>query len=177
MRGTTKTQDSLFSYISIDERIPDSHPLREIKRIADDALKTLSPELDKLYARSGRPSIPPESLIKSLLLQILYGIRSEIQLMEQMNYNLLYRWFVDLAVDDPVWTPETFSMNRDRLFTNDIAKEFFSAIVGQARKKGLVSKEHFSVDGTLLRAWASHKSFRPKGEDGKNDSDPDNFHG
>src|SRR5690606_29546048 len=114
---------------------------------------------------------------ESLALVIENGSSSDSHVLVQMIYRLFYRLFVDLAVDDPVWTPETFSMNRDRLFTNDIAKEFFSAIVGQARKKGLVSKEHFSVDGTLLRAWASHKSFRPKGEDGKNDSDPDNFHG
>jgi transposase len=177
MRGTTIPQNDLFSYVNLEDRIPASHPLREIKRMADEALRTLSPEFDKLYARSGRPSIPPESLIKAILLQILFGVRSEIQLMEQMNYNLLFRWFVDLGVDAPVWTPETFSMNRERLFTTEIASEFFSCIVAQARKKGLVSKEHFSVDGTLLRAWASHKSFRAKGKRDIDKDDPDNFHG
>jgi transposase len=177
MRGTTIPQGVLFSYVQLEDRIPATHPLREIKRMADAALQEMSPELDKLYSRTGRPSIPPESLIKAVLLQILFGIRSEIQLMEQMEYNLLYRWFVDLGVDDPTWTPEVFSMNRDRLFSTKIAAAFFSSIVEQARKRHLVSSEHFSVDGTLLKAWASQKSFQPKEERKRKEGDPQDFHG
>jgi len=177
MRGHIKPQDVLFSYVNLEDRIPARHPLREIKKMADQALKELSPTFDRLYSTTGRPSIPPESSIKAILLQILYGIRSEIQLMEQMDFNLLYRWFVDLGVDERVWTPEVFSMNRDRLFNSKVAAEFFEKIVEEARKRDLVSQDHFSVDGTLLKAWASKKSFRPKGEEPDDTKDPEDFHG
>lgn len=175
MRGIEQDQGSLFSYVQLDDRIPVNHPLRKIREIADKALKSMDSKLSERYSDTGRPSIPPEKIIKASLLQALYGIRSEIQLMEQMDYNLLFRWFVGLGIDGKVWTPESFSTNRTRLFDSGLTGDFFEAILAQAKKRDLVSKEHFSVDGTLIKAWASQKSVRPKGED-KDDGpkDPDN---
>ena len=152
----------MFSYVSLEDRIPRDHPLRPMRAMVDEALKALNPRFEALYAKRGRPSIPPERLLRALLLQILFSVRSERQLMEQLDYNLLFRWFVGLGLDDPVWVPTTFTKNRDRLLEGDVARAFFEAVLAQARSKGLLSAEHFSVDGTLIEAWASHKSFRPK---------------
>src|SRR5204863_9702521 len=160
MRGDDQQQDGMFSYISPNKRVPQEHPLRRIRSIVDRVLDQLSPRFNKLYARAGRPSIAPEKLLRALLLQLLYSVRSERLLMEQLDYNLLFRWFVGLDIDDAVWDATTFSKNRDRLLEGDIAQEFFAAIGEQARGKGLLSDEHFTVDGTLLEAWASHKSFQ-----------------
>jgi transposase len=162
MRGPDEQTAHLFSYISPEQRVPSGHPLRAIRRMTDDALETLSPTFERLYAKMGRPSVAPEKLLRALLLQALYSIRSERLLVEELQYNLLFRWFVGLNMDDAVWTPTTFSKNRDRLLEGDIAAAFFDAVAAQARGAGLLSDEHFTVDGTLLDAWASHKSFRPK---------------
>src|SRR5512132_1474684 len=167
MRGTFVDQGGLFSYIAPEARVPANHPLRKIRDLVRDVLSDLSRSLGRLYASEGRPSIPPEQLLSALLLQVFYGIRSERQLMEQLDYNLLFRWFVGLGVDDPVWDPTTFTKNRERLQESAIADRFFEEILGQAKAAGLVSKEHFTVDGTFLEAWASHKSFRKK--DGSGD--------
>jgi transposase len=177
MRGLQNIQPVLFSYVDTEDRIPADHPIRGIKKIADKALKELNRTFNTLYSAIGRPSIPPEYLIKASLLQILYGIRSEIQLMEQMNYNLLYRWFVGIGLDEKAWTPEVFSMNRDRLFNTDVTEEFFDAILAEADKRGLLSDDHFSADGTLLKAWASQKSFRPKDEEPNNAGNGEDFRG
>jgi transposase len=177
MRGYQNPQPSFFSYVDIEDRIPADHPLREIKKITDKALKQLHRTFNKLYSSTGRPSIPPEHLIKASLIQILFGIRSEIQLMQQTNYNLLFRWFIGLGLDDEVWTPESFSTNRDRLFNTDTTKEFFHAVLKDAEERKLTSKEHFSVDGTLLKAWASQKSFRPKDEESNSDTSGQDFRG
>ena len=163
MRGAESHQSPLFSYVSLEERIPKDHPLRVIKALVDAILRDLSPQFDALYAAKGRPSIPPEMLLRALLLQILYSVRSERLLMEQLDYNLLFRWFVGLNLDAEVWVPTTFTKNHDRLLEGEIAHAFFAAVVEQARKRRLLSDEHFTVDGTLLEAWASQKSFRPKG--------------
>jgi transposase len=160
MRGPDERQAILFSYRSIEDRIPTEHPLRAMRQLVDPLLVSLSPRFQALYATGGRPSIPPEQLLRALLLQALYTIRSERQLMEQLDYNLLYRWFVGLSPDDAVWVPTTFSKNRDRLLAGDIAEAFFTAVLGVAADHQLLSAEHFTVDGTLLEAWASHKSFR-----------------
>jgi transposase len=162
MRGFDQRRDSLFSYVRPDSRIPKDHPLRVIRALADQALNALNEQFAALYAETGRPSIPPEQLLRALLLQAFYSIRSERQLMEQLNYNLLFRWFVGLSVDDPVWVPTVFSKNRDRLLEGDIAAAFMSAVLNLPQVQGLVSDEHFSVDGTLIKAWASMKSFRRK---------------
>lgn len=162
MRGKDARHDGLFSYVRPDSRIPQDHPLRAIRRIADAALISLSPEFDALYAREGRPSIPPEKLLRALLLQAFYTVRSERQLMEQLDYNLLFRWFVGLSVDDPVWDPTVFSKNRDRLLAGEVAAGFLTAVLNLPDVEKLLSKEHFSVDGTLIQAWASMKSFRRK---------------
>jgi transposase len=182
MRGADSTQEGMFSYVSHESRIPPRHPLRPIRAMVAEALVQLDRKLEKLYASSGRPSIAPERLIRALLLQVLYTIRSERLLVEQLEYNLLFRWFVGLSVDEPVWDHSTFSKNRDRLLEADIARELFKAIVEQAQVAGLLSDEHFSVDGTMIEAWASQKSFRPK--DGSDDPPPDagrnlerDFHG
>jgi transposase len=167
MRGADSKQEGMFSYVSSESRIPPHHPLRPIRAMVAEALVHLDRKLEKLYASSGRPSIAPERLIRALLLQVLYTIRSERLLVEQLEYNLLFRWFVGLSVDEPVWDHSTFSKNRDRLLEADIARELFKAIVGQAQVAGLLSDEHFSVDGTMIEAWASQKSFRPK--DGSDD--------
>jgi transposase len=162
MRGTDETTGSLFSYVDLEERIPARHPLRKVREIVNDALASMDAEFDRLYAKEGRPSIAPERLLRASLVQMLFSVRSERQLMEQMQYNLLFRWFVGLGVDDPVWVPTVFSKNRDRLLTTDIARKFLAAILAHAQVAPLLSDEHFSVDGTLIKAWASMKSFQPK---------------
>ena len=159
MRGADERQAILFSYRSIEDRIPADHPLRAMRRLVDPILVELSPRFQRLYAPLGRPSIPPEQLLRALLLQVL-SIRRERQLMEQLDYNLLYRWFVGLTPDDPVWVPTVFSKNRERLLEGAIADAFFQAVVHLAQARALVSDDHFTVDGTLLEAWASQKSFR-----------------
>jgi transposase len=161
MRGIDEQPGSMFSYVSLEARVPADHPLRAIRRVTDRALARLSPRFSTLYINFGRPSIPPEQLLRALLLQVLYTVRSERQLMEQLDYNLLFRWFVGLGIDDPVWSPTTFTKNRDRLLDGDIATAFFEAVRLHADSARLLSDEHFTVDGTLLEAWASHKSFRP----------------
>jgi transposase len=165
MRGEDTRNHTLFSYVRTDDRIPATHPLRLIRQIADAALAALSGQFDAVYASEGRPSIPPERLLRALLIQAFYSVRSERQLMEQLNYNLLFRWFVGLSVDDPVWDPSTFSKNRERVLNEEFAACFLDAVLNADQVKGLVSSEHFSVDGTLVQAWASMKSFRRK--DGK----------
>ena len=162
MRGGDIRRDGLFSYVQPESRIPENHPLRVIRRVADEALSALDAQFAVLYSQNGRPSIPPEQLLRALLLQAFYSIRSERQLMEQLDYNLLFRWFVGLSVDDPVWVPTVFSKNRDRLLEGDIAAAFMDAVLNLPRVKALLSDEHFSVDGTLIKAWASMKSFRRK---------------
>ena len=171
MRGTDEVTGSLFSYVDLEERIPAGHPLRKVRRIVNDALTSLDAEFDRLYSAEGRPSIAPERLLRASLLQILFSVRSERQLMEQMQYNLLFRWFVGLGIDDPVWVPTVFSKNRDRLLTTDIARKFLAAILAHCEVAPLLSDEHFSVDGTLVKAWASMKSFQPKAEDTPPDND------
>jgi transposase len=183
MRGESAETDAMFSYISPAERVPQNHPLRPVRAMADEALKALSPQFEKLYARVGRPSVPPERLLRALLLQVLYSVRSERMLMEQLDYNLLFRWFVGLGMDDAVWVPTVFSKNRDRLLKGDVARQFFEQVLAQAREKGLTSDEHFTVDGTLVEAWAGQKSFRAKDGSGGTPDDDDpgnptvNFHG
>ena len=165
MRGSDERSDFLFSYVSPEQRVPVDHPMRPIRGIVDAALGRLSPRFDAIYTDFGRPSIPPEQLLRALLLQVLYTVRSERLLIEQLEYNLLFRWFVGLGMDEPIWDHSTFSKNRDRLLRGDIADAFFAEVLGEARTAGLLSDEHFTVDGTLLEAWASQKSFRPKDED------------
>ena len=160
MRGTDHQDERLFSYVRPDSRVPADHPLRAIRKITDAALARLSDRFDAIYADTGRPSIPPEKLLRALLLQAFYSVRSERQLMEQMNYNLLFRWFVGLSVDEPVWVPTVFSHNRDRLLRGDIAAEFMAAVLSLPDVEVLLSTEHFSADGTQIKAWASMKSFR-----------------
>jgi len=162
MRGSDVRTDSLFSYVSCEARVPAGHPLRPIRAIVDEVLEVLSADFEGMYAKTGRPSIPPEKLLRALLLQAFYSIRSERQLMEQIGYNLLFRWFVGLSMDAAVWDVTVFTKNRDRLLEGDVAAKFLAAVVGQARARNLLSDEHFSVDGTLIDAWASMKSFRPK---------------
>ncbi len=177
MRGPEQAQTALFSYLSVEDRIPHDHPLRALRKLVDPILTALSPRFAALYSELGRPSIPPEYLLRALLLQILYTIRSERQLMEQLDYNLLYRWFVGLKPDDPVWVPTVFSKNRDRLLAGDIAAAFLSEVLRLADAHALLSHEHFTVDGTLLEAWASQKSFQPKTPAGPrppSDDDPGN---
>ncbi len=165
MRGADEQPGSMFSYVSLEARVPQDHPLRAIRQITDRALERLSPRFGALYINFGRPSIAPERLLRALLLQALYTIRSERQLMEQLDYNLLFRWFVGLGMDDAVWSPTTFSKNRDRLLDGDIAAAFFDAVLIHADTARLLSDEHFTVDGTLLESWASQKSFRPRDEE------------
>ena len=182
MRGADVFQESLFTTVQLESFVPADHPLRSIKALLDEAMKNLNWLFSSLYCDTGRESIPPERLIRAQLLQVLYSIRSERQLVEQINYNLLYRWFVGLTIDETVWNHSTFSINRDRLLENDVVTELFEEIVSLARKRKLLSDEHFSVDGTLIQAWASQKSYRRKDDD----SDPPagggrnseaNFHG
>src|SRR5215203_5120498 len=165
MRGADEQPGSMFSYVSLEARVPVDHPLRAIRRITDRALEQLSSRFGTLYVTFGRPSIPPEQLLRALLLQAVYTIRSERQLMEQIDYNLLFRWFVGLGMDDAVWSPTTFSKNRDRLLAGDVAAAFFDAVLIHAETARLLSDEHFTVDGTLLEAWASQKRFRPRDQD------------
>jgi transposase len=162
MRGSDLRSGALFSYVDLDERVPAKHPLRKIRQIVNDVLQGLDGEFAKLYAVDGRPSIPPERLLRASLLQAFYTIRSERQLMEQLDYNLLYRWFVGLGIDDPVWVPTVFSKNRDRLLEADVAKQFLKQLLAHREVSPLLSDEHFCVDGTQLHAWASMKSFVPK---------------
>jgi transposase len=162
MRGADEQPGSMFSYISPEQRVPLDHPLRDVRRITDRALERLSPRFGTIYVKFGRPSVPPEKLLRALVLQALYSIRSERQLMEQLDYNILFRWFVGLGMDDAVWSPTTFTKNRDRLLKGDIAQAFFEAVLIHADSARLLSDEHFTVDGTLLEAWASHKSFQRK---------------
>jgi transposase len=164
MRGTDETSGSLFSYVDLEDRIPAKHPLRKIRQVVSDALASLDSEFDGLYAAEGRPSVAPERLIRASLIQILFSVRSERQLMEQLQYNLLFRWFVGLGVDDPVWVATVFTKNRDRLLTTDISRKLMAAILAHREVSPLLSDEHFSVDGTLIKAWASMKSFQPKAE-------------
>ena len=165
MRGPQTLQGGIFSYVSLESRIPEDHPLRAIRRLVDAALEQLSRRFDGIYAKGvGRPSVPPEQLLRALLLQVLYTIRSERQLIEQIDYNLLYRWFVGLELDDEVFSATVFTKNRERLLKGEIAQHFFEAVLAQAESEGLVSSEHFTVDGTLIEAWASQKSFVRKDE-------------
>src|SRR5258707_9715289 len=172
MRGSDDRSEGLFSYVSCEARVQAELPLRPIRAIVDEALEVLSPEFERLYATVGRPSIPPEKLLRALLLQALYSIRSERLLMEQLQYNLLFRWFVGLSMDAPIWVPTVFSKNRDRLLDGDIAQAFFLEVRAEAQAAGLLSDEHFTVDGTLLEAWASQKSFRPKDRPDPPSDDP-----
>jgi transposase len=162
MRGDDTQQGSMWSYPSPERRVPQDHPLRPIRVMVDAALKELSPRFALLYSHTGRPSIPPEQLLRALLLQVLFTVRSERQLMEQLDYNLLFRWFVGLGMDDPVWDPTVFTKNRDRLLAGDVAQAFFDQVLAQAKAQDLLSPEHFTVDGTLLEAWAGQKSFQAK---------------
>jgi transposase len=175
MRGRFFDQGGMFSYIRPEQRIPADHPLRKVRELVREVLGELNQTFGKLYSREGRPSIPPEQLLSALLLQVFYSIRSERQLMEQLNYNLLFRWFVGLSPDDPIWDPTVFTKNRERLQQGDVFQEFMAKLLEHEKVKPLLSDEHFSVDGTLIEAWASHKSFKPKqapkGDDGSN------FHG
>ena len=182
MRGQHDPQHFLFTYVSPESRVPAGHPLRTIKAYADAALKELSATFDEMYSRTGRPSIPPERLLKSQLLIALYSVRSDRLFCETLDYNMLYRWFLDMSLEDPSFDASTFSKNRDRLLEHGVALKFFDAVVRRARREGLLSDDHFTVDGTLIEAWASLKSFRPK--DGSGDAPPDdpgnptvNFHG
>src|SRR5271165_4202945 len=159
MRGDEKQQDAMFSYINLEQRVPAAHPLRAIRQMVDQALGDLSQHFDTLYARGGRPSIPPEQLLRALLLQVLYGLRSERQLMEQVAYNLLYRWFVGLAMDEAAWDATVYSKNRDRLLQGEVSQRLLLAVVEQARAQSLLREEHFTVDGTLLEAWAKLLRF------------------
>ena len=162
MRGSDQQNGSLFSYVNLEERVPARHPLRKIKAVVDPALASLDADFNQLYAGDGRPSIAPERLLRAALIQILFSIRSERQLMEQLEYNLLFRWFVGLGIDEHVWVPTVFSKNRDRLLTTNIARKLMAAILADEKVAPLLSDDHFSVDGTLVEAWASFKSFKPK---------------
>src|SRR5215211_3616662 len=182
MRGPDEQTSDMFSYLSPEQRVRPDHPLRAIRRMTDQVLASLSPRFSKMYSDIGRPSIPPEQLLRALLLQSLYTVRSERLLMEEIDYSVLFRWFVGLGMDDAIWSPTTFSKNRDRLLQSDIAAAFFDAVVAQARTADLLSDEHFTVDGTLLEAWAGLKSFKSK-EEGPTPPPDDpgnptvNFHG
>lgn len=181
MRGEEPRQPALFSYISLEDRVPKSHPLRKLRALVDGILASMSPEFDAIYSNNGRPSIAPERLLRALLLQVLYSVRSERMLVEQMEYNLLFRWFVGLGIDERVFDPTVFSHNRERLLNERLSREFFGKVKALAQWRRLMSDEHFTVDGSLIEAWASIKSFRPKNEDndggdgGRNPSS--DFHG
>ena len=182
MRGADHQQSGMFSYISAERRVPEDHPLRAIRAMVDAALRNMGPQFDAMYAKVGRPSIAPEKLLRALLLQVLYTVRSERMLMEQLNYNLLFRWFVGMNIDDPVWDVTVFTKNRERLLAAGVANTLFAEVLAQARSRALLSSEHFTVDGTLIEAWASHKSFKRKdGSDQQPPDDPGNptvdFHG
>src|SRR5438445_2070394 len=182
MRGNGQQQLDVFTYIRPEKRVPQDHPVRSMRVLADEAVQQLQPRFNNLYDKIGRPSIAPEKLLRALLLQALYSVRSERMLMEQLDYNLLFRWFVGLNMDDPIWDVTVFTKNRERLLDGDIAEAFFQAVLRQARERNLLSDEHFTVDGTLLEAWASVKSFQRK--DAKPTAPPDDpgnatvdFHG
>src|SRR5216683_5791 len=181
MRGDDRQQGAMYSYISPEARVPHDHPLRAIRGLVDDVLRELSPRFEGLYARVGRPSIAPEQLLRAQLLQILYTIRSERQLMEQLDYNLLFRWFVGLNMDEPVWDPTVFTKHRQRLLDGEVATAFLERVVALAQQRRLLSGEHFTVDGTLIEAWASVKSFTRKDGPPRPPDDPGNptvnFHG
>lgn len=176
MRGEENPQPQMFSYVDLESRVPQHHPIRKVRQIVDTALAELEPVFDGMYAEKGRRSIPPEQLLRALLLQIFFSIRSERLLVERIDYDLLFRWFVGLGIDDPVWNHSTFSKNRDRLMSSNVDELLFEAIKKQAYAKKLMSRDHFSVDGTLIEACASLKSFRPKDES-DDDDDGENFHG
>ena len=161
MRGHVDSQSPLFVVLDLERLVPPDHPLRLIKRRADELLRAMSRDFNAAYSQMGRPSIPPEQLLKALLLQSLFSVRSEIALMESLRFNLLYRWFVDLPVDAPVWTPECFSVNRERFAAHELLRKFFDRVVASALTEQLAGSEHFSVDGTLIRSWASAKSLQP----------------
>src|SRR5580765_5914045 len=182
MRGEDRLQADIFSYLSPESRVRKHHPLRAIRTMADQALEKMSRRFDTMYAKTGRPSIPPEKLLRAQLIQMLYSVRSERLLMEEIDYSMLFRWFVGMNLDEPVWDVTVFTKNRDRLLEGDVAREFLCEVVEQARKKKLTSDEHFTVDGTLIEAWASLKSFQRK--DQNKAAPPDdpgnpmvNFHG
>ncbi len=182
MRGADHRQNGMFSYISAERRVPEDHPLRAIRGMVDAALHNMGPQFDAMYAKVGRPSIAPEKLLRALLLQVLYTVRSERMLMEQLNYNLLFRWFVGMNIDDPVWDVTVFTKNRERLLAAGVANTLFAEVLAQASSRALLSSEHFTVDGTLIEAWASQKSFKRKdGSDQQAPDDPGNptvdFHG
>jgi transposase len=162
MRGTEQLQEPMFSYISTEKRVPKEHPLRPLRRMVDEILQGMNGEFEQMYSKTGRPSIPPEQLLRALLIQALYSVRSERMLMEQLDYNMLFRWFVGLTLDDEIWDVTVFTKNRDRLLEAEVAKLFLDAVVEQARGKRLLSNEHYSVDGTLIKAWAGQKSFKKK---------------
>ena len=170
MRGSDGRSGSLFSYVDLEDRVPRGHPLRSIRQIANGALSDLSGDFAAMYARLGRPSIAPEKLLRASLLQAFYSVRSERQLMERLDFDLLFRWFVGLGIDDPVWDHSVFSKNRDRLLEGEIAAKFLAAVLAQPDVKQLLSSDHFSVDGTLVEAWASMKSLKPR--DGGGGSEP-----
>ncbi len=174
MRGADDQQNEMFSYLSPEQRVRKDHPLRAIRTMVDEVLRSLSPQFNRMYAREGRPSIAPEKLLRALVVQMLYSIRSERLLMEEIDYNILFRWFVGLNLDEEVWDATTFTKNRERLLQADVAKQFLAAVVELARQKGCVSDEHFTVDGTLLEAWASAKSFQPKERRNLPPDDPGN---
>jgi transposase len=172
MRGTQDGQASMLALFSIEARIPSDHPLRRIKAMADQELSGLSKVFDRMYSKVGRPSVAPEKILKSLLLIALYSVRSERQFCEQLGYNLLFRWFLDMELEEESFDATVFSKNRERLMAHEVGRLFFEAVVGQARGAGLMSDDHFTVDGTLIEAWASLKSFRPKGDDRSGDKGP-----
>src|SRR5271155_5996095 len=174
MRGDERVQAGIFSYVTLEQRVPQDHPLREIRSLTDVVLRSLSAEFDQMYAATGRRSIAPEYILRALLLQLFYSIRSERQLVEQLDYNLLFRWFVGLGMDDAVWHHAVFSKNRDRLLSSAVAQQFFREVNRQAKR--FMSDEHFTVDGTLIQAWASQKSFRSK-DGSDHDDDGSNFRG
>ena len=171
MRGIQDKQTSMWAVITIEDRIPSSHPLRGVKELADQRLVALSRVFNRMYSPVGRPSIAPERILKSLLLIALYSVRSERQFCEQLGYNLLFRWFLDMEIEEESFDATVFSKNRERLMEHEVGRLFFDAVVNQARQANLLSDDHFSVDGTLIEAWASLKSFRPKGEDRSGDDD------
>jgi len=174
MRGDLLDNEGMFSYLTPAQRVPKDHALRPIRLLVDEVLIELSPVFQRMYARTGRPSIPPERLIRALILMMLYSIRSERQLMEQLNFNILFRWFVGLNMDDRVWDATVYTKNRARLLKGHVDERFFNAILAQAREKGLLSEEHFTVDGTLIEAWASQKSFQRKDRPKPPTDDPGN---
>src|SRR5580692_11929241 len=165
MRGTDVDQGGLFSYVSMEQRIPPTHPLRRIRALLDEALEAMSGDFDRVYAEGGRGSVAPERLVRALVLQVLYSIRSERLLCEQLDYNLLFRWFVGLSIDEPIWDHSSFTKNRDRLIEAKVARKLLRRVVRKAKKAQLLSNEHFSVDGTLIESWAAVKSMRRR--DGK----------